>query len=82
MESLINAGIIAENICLAAYAVGLGTCMIGMVQDFMRSDASRSIRSELSIDEELEFQIAVAIGVPDQEPDKKPRDADKIKVIY
>ena len=78
----VDAGIIAENICLAAYAVGLGTCMIGMVQAFMSSDASRSIRSELGIDEELEFQIAVAIGVPDQEPDKKPRDADKIKVIY
>lgn len=78
----VDAGIIAENICLAAYAVGLGTCMIGMVQDFMRSAASGTICSELGIAEGLEFQIAIAIGIPDQEPDAKPRDAEKIKIIY
>lgn len=55
-----DAGLAIENICLATVAKNLGTCILGSID----KDAIREI---LEIPEGKRLDLAVAIGVPDQE---------------
>ncbi|MDQ7784518.1 MAG: nitroreductase family protein [Desulfomonilaceae bacterium] len=55
----------AQNMLLAAHAMGLGTCLIGMAVEAMKRD--RSIARFLGIpDKEQTFAI-IALGLPDEE---------------
>lgn len=77
----VDGGIIAENIALAAESLGLGTCIIGMIQAYMTSPAAQEIIRELDVPENYEFVIGLAVGHPDQMPEAKPRDISKIHVV-
>jgi len=54
-----DAGLAIENICLAAVAKGLGTCILGAID-------REAIAEILKIPDGKTVDLAVAIGVPDQ----------------
>ena len=62
-----DSGIVAENMCLAAQSLGLGTVMIGCIRDFMRSPAGAPWREKLGIGEGEIFTLGLCLGWPDGE---------------
>lgn len=79
--SAINAGIMAENICIAAKGLGLGTCIVASVGALFENGNGIKEREEINIPENFVFDIGIAIGYPDEKPEKKPRFDDRIEVI-
>ena len=61
-----DAGYTSQNIMLAAYDLGLGTCAIG---GFNR----KAIKKLLNIPEDMEPKLLISLGYPDESPDQKPR---------
>jgi nitroreductase/NAD-dependent dihydropyrimidine dehydrogenase PreA subunit len=52
----------AQNIALAAHAMGIGTCLIGFAVEAMRRD--RSIQRALGIPESEDIHAVIALGKP------------------
>lgn len=52
----------AQNICLAAHALGLGTCLIGFAVEAMRRDTS--IKRALKLPEDEPIYAVIALGYP------------------
>lgn len=61
-SKLVDIGCAVENICLAAHAQGLGTCIIALILMF-----GDIIREQLSLPEEMEAVAGIALGYPDRE---------------
>lgn len=76
-----DAGIMTENICIAAKSMGLGTCIVGSVGTLMNHEAGQKWKAPLHIPESYIFQIGIAVGHPAEEPPQKPRYDDRIEVI-
>ena len=77
----VDAGIIVENMAVAAESMGLGSCIIGMVKDYMNSEDAVDLMKQLGAPDGYEFVIGLAIGVPDEAPEAKPRDGSKVRFI-
>lgn len=77
----INAGIMCENIVIAAQSLSLGTCIIGSIGALFEDERANKWKKLFDIPENYKFQIAIAIGIPDEKPEMKPRFDDRIKVI-
>jgi len=58
---LIDIGCAVENLCLAAHAGGLGTCITGLI--LMFEDV---FREQLVLPDDLEAVVGVALGYPDR----------------
>ncbi len=77
-----NVGLMSENICLAAQSLGLGTCIMGSPAMYMNSDpAAKPYLDKLGFSEGYRLQIVIAVGYPDEAPEAKPRDYNKIKFV-
>ena len=63
-----DAAIAFEHLCLAAHALGLGTCWMGWYDE-------AKIKAALAIPEPLRVVGFTPLGVPDQEPKPRPRKA-------
>lgn len=59
---LIDAGIAAENIALAAWSMGLGSVILGLPRLAFQSERGDEFRSALKFPENYDFAIAVAVG--------------------
>jgi len=57
-----------EHLCLAAHALGLGTCWMGWFDE-------TAIRTALGIPETIKVVGITPLGYPDQEPKPRPRKA-------
>ena len=78
----LDAGLLGENVMLAAHALGLGTCCLGGPVRFLKSNAdARFFLERLDIPTDYELNYIIAVGYPDEQPDAKPRDASKVKYI-
>lgn len=81
-ESSIDAGLLGENIILAAQSLGLGTCCLGGPVAFLKSsDDCKPYIERLGFSEGYELLYIIAIGYPDETPGAKPRDAGKVKFL-
>lgn len=80
-ESYMDSGIMCENIVIAAESLGLGTCIIGSIGSLFDNERSLKWKRLFDIPESYKFQIAIAIGYPDEKPEQKPRFDDRIKII-
>ena len=79
--SEVDGGIIVENMALAAQSLGLGSCIIGMIRDFMDSPRGDYWMSRLGAAPNHKFVIGLAVGHPISQPDPKPRDTSRVKMI-
>jgi nitroreductase len=70
----------AENMVLAAASLGIGSCIIAYLSNFLNSQAGQAHKEKLGIPENYEVCVAIALGYPD-EPNHglTPRDANKIR---
>ena len=78
----LDAGLLGENMMLAAQAMGLGTCCLGGPVRFLNThEKCKFFLDRLDIPEGYKLNYILAIGYPDEQPDAKPRDASKVKFI-
>ncbi|WP_294748484.1 nitroreductase family protein [uncultured Prevotella sp.] len=78
----LDAGLLGENMMLAAQALGLGTCCLGgPVRFLVSNEKCKFFLDRLDIPADYKLNYILAIGYPDEQPDAKPRDASKVKFI-
>lgn len=78
----LDAGLLGENMMLAAQAMGLGTCCLGGPVRWLNSNAdAKFFLDRLDIPDGYKLNYILAIGYPDEQPEAKPRDASKVKYI-
>ena len=78
----LDAGLMGENMMLAAQSLGLGTCIqTGPVRFLTTDEKAKALRDSLDIPEGYKLLYVIAIGYPDEKPEAKPRDASKVKYI-
>ena len=78
----LDAGLLGENVMLAAHALGLGTCCLGGPVRFLKSNAdARFFLERLDVPADYELNYIIAVGYPDEQPEARQRDASKVKFI-
>ena len=78
----LDAGLLGENMMLAAQAMALGTCCLaGPVRFLNANEKCKFFLDSLEIPEDYKLNYIIAIGYPDESPEAKPRDASKVKYI-
>ena len=78
----LDAGLLGENIMLAAQSMGLGTCCLGgPVRFLLSNEKCKFFLDRLDIPANHKLNYIIAIGYPDEQPDAKPRDASKVKYV-
>lgn len=78
----LDAGLMGENMMLAAQSLGLGTCIqTGPVRFLTTDEKAKAFRDSLDIPEGYKLLYVIAIGYPGEQPEAKPRDASKVKYI-
>ena len=78
----LDAGLLGENMMLAAQSLGLGTCIqTGPIRFLTTDEKAKAFRDSLDIPEGYKLLYVISIGYPDEQPEAKPRDASKIKFI-
>lgn len=79
---LLNAGLLGENMMIAAKALGLGTCCLGSAARFLQdNEACKPYVVKLNLPKDYEICYVLAIGYPDEAPEAKPRDESKIEYV-
>ena len=78
----LDAGMLGENMMLAAQSLGLGTCCLGGPVRFLKAnEEAKPYLDRLGFSEGYELLYILAIGYPDEQPAAKPRDVNKIKYV-
>ena len=78
----LDAGLLGENMMLAAQSMGLGTCCLGgPVRFLLSNEKCKFCLDRLDIPADYKLNYILAIGYPNEQPDAKPRDASKVKYI-
>ena len=80
-NSAMDAGIMTENICIAAQSMGLGTCIVGSASTLFNDQAGDKWKKKLHIPTDFLYQIGICVGYPNEKPPQKPRFDDRIEVI-
>jgi nitroreductase len=75
LYSIADCYVAAQNIMLAAYSLGVGSCMVARAEDTFSSELGQRLQKEWGIDETYEAKIHVTLGYPadTKPPTAKPR---------
>lgn len=80
--SQIDCGLLGENIILAAWAHGIGSCCLGSSARWIKdSPSARPYLDQMNFSEGYELLYCIALGYPDETPDAKPRRDDMIQYM-
>lgn len=80
--SQIDCGLLGENMILAAWSMGIGSCCLASPTRFMTSNpAAAEYLKRLDFPEGYQLLYCIAFGYPDEAPEAKPRNTAKIKYI-
>lgn len=78
----IDCGLLGENIILAAWAKGIGSCCLGSsARWIMDSPSAKPYLDQMAFSEGYELLYCIALGYPDESPEAKPRREDMIKFM-
>ena len=78
----LDAGLMGENMMLAAQSFGLGTCIqTGPIRFLTTDEKAKTFMNSLDIPEGYKLLYVISIGYPDEQPEAKPRDTSKVKYI-
>ena len=73
-----DSGLLAENMMLSAWSMGVGSCCLGSVVPVMNSEEAKPYLERLNLPEGYKLMVAIAFGYPAQEtPEAPARDASK-----
>ena len=77
-----DSGLLAQNMMLSAWSMGIGSCCLGSVIPVMNSEAAKPYMERLNFPEGYHLQVAIAFGYPEGEiPEAPQRDASKAYYI-
>jgi hypothetical protein len=79
-SAMLDAGIVSENIALAASSLSLGNVICGMARFPFDSDKAADFKNRLGFPEGFDFAIAVLVGPTDKQG--KPHEADTGKISW
>ena len=80
--SAYDCGLLAENIMLSAWSMGVGSICLGSPVRFLKdNDVCKPYLEKLEFSEGYELCLCVGLGYADETPDAKPRNMEKIKYI-
>ncbi|MGM9713809.1 MAG: nitroreductase family protein [Prevotella sp.] len=80
--SQIDCGLLGENIILAAWAKGIGTCCMAFPVRLMKdSKACEPYMRRLGFSEGYDLIYCITMGYPDETPQAKPRKEEKIVFV-
>ena len=73
-----DCGLLSENMMLAAWSKGIGSCCLGSVVPVMNSPEAKPYLDRLQLPADYKLQVAIAFGYPEGEiPVAPERDASK-----
>lgn len=76
-----DSGLLAQNMMLSAWSMGIGSCCLGSVVPVMNSEAAKPYLERLNLPEGYHLQVAIAFGYPVGETPKAP-ERDYSKAYY
>ena len=78
----VDCGLLGENIILAAWAKGIGSCCLGSsARWIVDSPSAKPFLDRMAFSEGYELLYCIALGYPDETPDVKPRRENKIRFM-
>lgn len=80
--SAYDCGLLAENIMLSAWSLGVGSICLGSPVRFLTdNELSKPYIDKLGFSEGYELCLCVGLGYPDETPEAKPRDMGKVAFV-
>lgn len=80
--SAYDCGLLAQNIMLSAWSLGVGSVCLGSPVRFLTdNDICKPYVERLGFSDEYEFCLCVGLGYADEAPEAKPRDMGKVTFI-
>ena len=80
--SPVDCGLMAENMILSAWSMGIGSVCLGGPARFMKSNPeANAYLKEMGFSENYELLLCIGFGYPAETPKAKPRDAAKVKFM-
>ena len=78
----IDCGLLGENIILAAWAKGIGSCCLGSsARWILDSPSAKPYLDRMAFSKNYKLLYCIALGYPDESPEAKPRRQDMIKFM-
>ena len=80
--SSIDCGLLAENMMLSAWSLGVGSiCLGGPVRFLTDNELCKPFVEMLGFSDHYELCLCVGFGYADEAPEAKPRNAEKVKYV-
>ena len=80
--SAYDCGLMAENMMLAANALGIGSVCLGSpVRFILDSPQKDAVLEKLGFSDGYELCLCISMGYPNEKPEAKPRDISKVKFV-
>lgn len=80
--SAYDCGLMAENMMLAANALGVGSVCLGSpVRFILDSPQKDAVLEKLGFSDGYELCLCISMGYPNEKPEAKPRDISKVKFV-
>ena len=80
--SAFDCGLMAENIMLSAWSMGVGSICLGSPVRFLTdNDVCKPYLEKLGFSDGYELCLCIGLGYADETPDAKPRDMGKVKFV-
>ncbi len=76
--SKVDCGLLGENMILAAWSMGIGSCCLGGPVRFLKTEAAAEYLAKLGFSEGYTLLYAIGFGYPAETPDARPRDYEKV----
>lgn len=80
-SSPFDCGLLAENMMISAWSMGIGSCCLGSPARFMKTPEAAEYLRKLGFSEGYELLYCIGFGYPDEAPAAKPREAAKVKFV-
>ena len=78
----IDCGLLGENIILAAWAKGIGSCCLGSsARWLLDSPSAKPYLDRMAFSKGYQLLYCIALGYPDETPEAKPRRDDMIRFV-
>lgn len=80
-SSPFDCGLLAENMMISTWSMGIGSCCLGSPARFMKTPEAAEYLQKLGFSEGYELLYCIGFGYPDEAPAAKPREAAKVKFV-
>ena len=80
--SPVDCGLMAENMILSAWSMGIGSCCLGGPARFMKANSeANEYLKQMEFSENYDLLLCIGFGYPAETPKAKPLDAAKVKFM-